>query len=90
MAAILAGWVLLCGLLAFVGTCWGKSWIIVALIWASAVLFWLLFRTLSLPPGDPAMPSQHLARLIHLLLGAAGASFGVLMGWLLGRAFRGV
>ena len=34
------------------------------------------------------MPSRHLARIVYLLLGAAGASFAVLMGWLLGRALR--
>ena len=51
-------------------------------------LVWLLFRTVSLPPDNPAMPSRHLARIVYLLLGAAGASFGVLMGWLLGRALR--
>ena len=39
-------------------------------------------------PDNPAMPSRHLARIVYLLLGAIGASFGVLMRWLLGRALR--
>lgn len=88
MAGILVGWALLCGFLAFIGTYWQKNWIIVALIWSSALLVWLLFRTVSLPPDNPAMPSRHLARIVYLRLGAIGASFGVLMGWLLGRALR--
>ena len=88
MAGILVGWALLCGFLAVTGTSWQKNWIIVALFWSSAALVWLLFRTLSLPPDNPAMPSRHLARIDYLRLGAIGASFGVLMGWLLGRALR--
>ena len=43
MAGILVGWALLCGFLAFIGTYWQKNWIIVALIWSSALLVWLLF-----------------------------------------------
>ena len=76
-------------ILAFIGTRWQQGWITVIAILLAAVLIWLSFSRLAAPPESTGAPSQDLTRLMSLMFGAAGATFGVLLGWLMGRAFRG-
>ena len=76
-------------ILAFIGTRWQQGWITVIAILLAAVLIWLVFSRLAATPDSTGTPSQDLTRLMSLMFGAAGATFGVLLGWLMGRAFRG-
>ena len=75
-------------ILAFMGTYWRKGWITVIAMLAAVVLAWLLIHRLVSPPENTATPSHEMARLLSLFFGSAGAAFGVLIGWLLGRAAR--
>ena len=76
--------------LTFMGTYWRQGWLIVTAILLAALLIWLALRVSLLPLDPTATPSRTLAQQLSLLFAAAAATFGLLPGWLMGRAFRGV
>ena len=75
--------------LTFLGTHWQQGWLMVVAILLAGVLIWLSLRMLLRPFGPTTVPARTLAQQVSLLSGAAGATFGLLLGWLMGRAFRG-
>ena len=75
--------------LTLMGTYWRQGWLIVMAILLAALLIWLALRALLLPFDPTVTPSRTPAQQLSLLFAAAGATFGLLPGWLTGRAFRG-